>query len=288
MLAIRTYEAMIYLGPLLAAMVAWTLWRQKARPLVPTLIYAATALCFLGGMWVAVQSVVHPWSESHLNETYDTAKNFWQNMQFDLALGSALIVIAWGLLKPGDLAGPRPYFWAAIPIAILALSPLLGLTDTLVRPLAKSQYVARSAAGLVIVGMVIFIWTYRSGAAERLKALSALSSPVVARRFLALACLMVLAELPSDLFLTHTWVAYLDALRTTVRTHHGVVAFEDTPLSRPPHILLVENWALSSQSLAVRTKPGDGVIAPPRGFSDWLPFPADDPPNLGRYFWREW
>ncbi len=286
-LAIRTYEAMIYLGPLLAAMVVWMVWRHRARPLLPGLIYLAVALCFLAGMAVAIDSVVHPWSQSHLDETYVTAKNFWQNMQFDLAFGGALIVLAWGLLRPRELDRAKPYLWAAIPIGLLALSPLLALTDTLVRPLAKSQYVARSAGGVVIVAMVVFIWVYKSEAAARVKGFAVLRTPAASRRFLMFAGLLLLAVLPSDIFLTRTWVAYLEALRETVRTHHGVVAFEDTPLSYRPHLLLVENWALSSQSLAVRDRPDAGVIAPPRGFSDWLPFPADNPPNMGRFFWRD-
>ncbi len=287
-LAIRTYEALIYLGPLLAAMVLWTLWQQKQRPLLPTLIYLAVALCFLLGMAVAIDSVVHPWSESHLDETYTTAKNFWQNMQFDLALGGTLVVLGWGLLRPDDLGRAKPYLWASIPIGLLALSPLLALTDTLVRPLAKSQYVARSAGGLVIVAMVVFIWVYRSPAAKRIRPLTALAAPAAARRFLIFACLMLVALLPSDLFLTQTWVAYLNALRETVSTRSGVVAFENTPLASRPHLLLVENWVLSSQSLAVRTKRGDGVIAPPKDYADWLPFPASRPPDMGHYFWRQW
>ncbi len=286
-LAIRTYEAMIYLGPLLAVMTLWMLWRQKSRPLVASAIYLAVAVCFLLGMAVAIDSVVHPWSQSHLDETYVTAKNFWQNMQFDLAFGGALIVVLWGLARPNDLGKAKPYLWAFVPVGLLALSPLLALTDTLVRPLAKSQYVARSAGGLVIVSMVLFVWVYKSELAARIKGVAVLQTPVAQRRFLAFAGLLVMAMLPSDLFLTQTWVAYLDALRQTVSSHHGVVAFEDTPLSYRPHLLLVENWVLSSQSLVVRTRPGDGVIAPPKGFGDWIPFPADKPPDMGRYFWRD-
>ncbi len=287
LLAIRTYEAMIYLGPLLAVMVIWLVWRQKFRPILPASIYLALAVCFLLGMAVAVESVVHPWSQSHLDETYDTATNFWQNMQFDLALGGTFIIICWGLLRPLDLERNKPYLWALVPIGLLALSPLLALTDTLVRPLAKSQYVARSAGGLVIVAMVCFIWGYKSDMAGRFKPFIALSAPNAARRFLAFSSIVLLAVLPSDLFLTQSWVGYLDALRETVRTHKGVVAFEATPLSYRPHLLLVENWVLPSQSLVVRTKPGDGVIAPPKGFNEWEPFPATKPPDMGRYYWRD-
>jgi len=286
-LAIRTYEAMIYLGPLLATMTLWTLWRARERPWPVAGLYLACALFFLLGMAVAIDSVVHPWSESHLDETYETAKNFWQNMQFDLALGGALVVVAWGLIRPDDLAGSKPYRWAGIALLLLALSPLLAIGDTLVRPHAKSQYVARTAGGLVIVSIVIFIWFYGSAAFHRLKALVVLRQPANGRRFLLFACLILAANLPSDIFLTSTWVSYLSALRQVVTSNSGVVAFEDTSLSRHPHVLLVENWALPSQSVAVRSHRGNAVVAPPRGFKDWMPFTPDDPPDVGRFGWRD-
>ena len=286
-LAVRTYEAMIYLGPLLAIMIGWTLWRHKFRPIVPALIYVVSAVFVLLGMAVAIDSIVHPWSAEHLDETYVTAANFWQNMQFDFAFAAALVVVLWGFVRPSDLLQLRPYFWAGICLAILLLSPLLALTDTLVRPLAKSQYVARTAGGVVIVAMIAFIWAYGSGVADRLKVFAVLREPVAHGRFLVFACLIVLANLPSDLFLTQTWINYLGAIRQTVRAHSGVVAFEDTPLARRPHLLLVENWILPSQSLVMRSKEGDGVIAPPKTFTDWVPFPPGNPPNLGRYFWRD-
>jgi hypothetical protein len=286
-LAIRTYEALIYLGPLVAVLILWTLWRHKFQPRLPALVWLVCAGCFLGGMAVAVDSVVHPWSESHLDETYVTAKNFWQNLQFDLALSGVLVVVIWALVRPADLAGNKPYRWAAIAVGLLAASPLLAFGDNLVRPLAKSQYVARSAGGLVIVAIVIFIWLYRSDVHIRLKALVMLRAPQNARRFLIFACLLVAANVPSDVFLTSTWISYLNAMRQVVTTHQGVVAFEDTKLAQRPYILFVENWVLPSQSLSVRSKPGDAIVKPPRDFTDWMPFKANEAPDLGRFYWRD-
>src|SRR5262249_39981060 len=150
----------------------------------------------------ALDSVIHPHSAEHLEETWHQAFYFWQNMQFDFVFVAALIVVIWGLLRPGDLSGSKPYRWAVICLAILALSPLLALTDTLVRPLAKSQYVARQGGGLVIAFMVIVIWAYKARPEHRVPALAALDAPVAARRLLGLSCLMLLAVVPSDLFLT--------------------------------------------------------------------------------------
>src|SRR5215475_14335364 len=49
-LAVRTYEAMLYLGPLLAAMIGWTVWRARQRPPLAVALHLLAAAAFLGGM----------------------------------------------------------------------------------------------------------------------------------------------------------------------------------------------------------------------------------------------
>ncbi|MBV8185876.1 MAG: hypothetical protein JOY64_24785 [Alphaproteobacteria bacterium] len=286
-LGMRTYEAMLYLGPLLAAMIAWRVWRAPARPWLPMLLHGLSAVGFMIGMGVAIRSLARPYSVEHLDETIETASNFWQNLQFDLVLSAAIVVVLWALIRPRDLLRGRPYWWASIGLLLLALCPLLVLGDTLVRPLAKSQYVARSAAGLVIAAMVVFIWAYASNLRLKLPAFTALADGRAAARFMAFALLMLFATLPSDIYLTRNWTYYLDTMRAAVRSQPGVIAFEDSPLARHPFDLLVEAWILPSQSLALRGKQGDGIIAPPKDFKRWQPFPPADPYPLGQFVWRE-
>ena len=286
-LAIRTYEVMLYLGPLLSVMILWAIWRAPSRPWLPTTLHLLSIAGFIAGMFVAIGSLTRPYSVEHLDETIETATNFWQNMQFDLAVAAALVVVVWALVRPHDLVRGRPYRWAAVCLVILALSPLLMLGDILVRPLAKSQYVARTAAGLIIASIVIVIWAYASNVRGKLPAFVVLGTQEAARRFLIFALLILLAVLPSDIFLTQSWVSYLDAMRTTVRGHDGVVAFEESPLSRYPYDLLVEAWILPSQSLALRARQGDGIVSPPKEFNAWQPFPPPQPYPLGKYVWRD-
>ena len=286
--AMRTYETMIYLGPLLAAMTLWRVWRVPQRPVIPVLLHVLAAGCFLNGWWIAFDSVViHPWSTAHLDETWEQAKFFWQNMQFDWALGATLTIAIWALVRPEDLRIAKPYRWAALMLVGLALSPLLALSDTLIRPLAKSQYVARTVSGLIIATMMVFIWLYGSQALPNWRVRTALQTPEVRRRLLAFVTLMPFAMLPSDLFLTSTWVSYLNAMRVTVVSRPGLIPYEETPMAHLPDFLLVENWALSTQSLALRSRQGDGIILPPKDFKDWVPFPPSQPPNIGRFFWRD-
>jgi hypothetical protein len=286
-MSIRTYEVFIYLGPLLAAMTLWQVWRMPRRPIVPALLHLAAAACFIAAMAVAIDSVVHPYSAEHLAETYFMALNFWQNMQFDLAFIPVATVAIWALVRPEHLATMRPYRWAGICIVLLALSPLLALGDTMVRPLAKSQYVARTVGGVIIAAMVAFVWCY---GAERLGAWRVrvvLQDKSTRRRVLALACLILVAVLPSDIFLSLTWQSFLKSFREVVTSHRGLVAYETTPLAHPPDLLMVENWTISTQSLILRSRPGDGIVLPPRSFTDWVPFPPDNPPNIGRFAWRD-
>lgn len=285
--AIRTYEVMLYLGPLLSAMIAWRVWRAPARPWLATALHLGAAAGFMAGTVVAVRSLVRPYSVEHLDETIETASNFWQNLQFDLVLSAAVVVVVWAVVRPRDLLTSKPYGWASLGLLLLALSPLLVLGDTLVRPLAKSQYVARTAAGLVIAATVMLIWAYVSNLRLRVPAFVVLADAGAAARFMAFALLMLLATVPSDIYLTRNWSLYLDTVRTLVRSQRGVIAYEDSPLSRHPFDLLVEAWILPSQSLALRAKPGDGIVAPPKGFTKWQPFPPAEPYPLGQFVWRE-
>src|SRR5215813_12068182 len=47
LLGTRTYEAMLYLGPLLAAMIAWRVWRAPSRPWLPVFLHLLSAAGFL-------------------------------------------------------------------------------------------------------------------------------------------------------------------------------------------------------------------------------------------------
>ena len=287
LLAIRTYETMLYLGPLLSCLVLWKVWRAGARPIVPALLYAGSAVFMVFGMLVALNSVVHPHSPEHLVETWVMAVDFWQNLQFDLALAAALTVIGWALVRPGELQQRLPYLCGGVFLALLALSPLLALSDGLVRPLAKSQYVARTVSGLIIATMILLSVTWRSKLAVHLRAMVALRAPAASGRFLGFALLMLLAGLPADLFLTQSWVRYIDAMHASVQLRPGVIPVEDTPIGRRPDSLLVENWVLTSQSLLLRSKPSDGVLAPPRTFTEWVPYPPQELPNMGRFYWHD-
>ncbi len=295
--SIRIYEAMVYVGPLLVVLSLWRVWKNlrgapeesKARQLAAAPFYLLAAALFAWGTWVARNSIVHPFSDLsalHLEDTLQQARNFWHNMQFDFVFGPALVIMVWALIWPADLATAKPYRWAALGLGLLMASPLLAVGETMIRPLAKAQYVSRVMGGLVVCAIVMFVWFYRSDLHVRLKATVVLRQPPAARRFLAFACLMPLAILPSDIFLSLSWIDFVEDTRAAVESRHGIIPFEETKLSQWPDRLLVEDWVLSTQCLAVRSSDADGIILPPRGYSEWVPFHPQEPPNLGRFYWR--
>lgn len=286
-LAVRTYEVMLYFGPLLALMILWSLYRAPQRPWLATTLHLAGAVLFLCGMIVAANSLIYPFSQEHLSKTARTVLDAWQNVQFDLTLLAAMVIVVWAIVRPADLATRRPYLVAGFFLVLLVLSPLLSFADTLVRPHAKSQYVARSIAGLVIATIVVLIWIYKSPLGARVATFRQLQQPAAARRLVTFGCLIIVAVLPSDAFLTLEWRSYLQTVRAIVRHQQGVIAFEGTPLARPPLEMLVESWILPSQSLALRSRRGDGIIAPPRSFDAWQPFPPAEPYPLGPYVWHD-
>jgi hypothetical protein len=283
----RSYEITLFLGPLLAAMTFWRVATAPSDSRVATVGYVSGGLLFVGGMFVAIGSLLEPFDPEHLEDTYLNVVNFWWNLQFDLAVAAAAVVVVWALLRPDGLRRTTPFLWASAFVALLALSPLLAMADFVVRPMALSQYFARFACGAVIVAIVAFVWAHASGLHRTLAAMAMLRRPDVGLRFLAFAGLLLAASVPADLLLTANWLHYLDTLKTVVRTQPGVIAIEGTALARKPDLLLVENWSMPSQSLVVRSKAGDGVVAPFRWYTGWSPFPPEMSPDLGRYAWQD-
>ena len=40
-------------------------------------------------------------------------------------------------------------------------------------------------------------------------------------------------------------------------------------------------------TLAVRGSDADGIILPPKAYyGEWVPFQPEEPPNMGRFYWR--
>eukprot|EP01034_Spumella_vulgaris_P017263 gene17263-22005_t len=84
LLCLRSYEAMIYLGPLVASAIVWSM-RQCDDPATRTLRGLA-ALAFVGGALISAITIVDYWDHPHFTKVRSTSVDFWQNMQFSIPL----------------------------------------------------------------------------------------------------------------------------------------------------------------------------------------------------------
>ena len=99
----------------------------------------------------------------------------------------------------------------------------------------------------------------------------------------------LLAALPADLVLTELWRRNALLFQETIAARPGLIPVEETPFARAPSSNFIENWALSTQSIAMRRSLQDGVILPPKGFSGWQFYDARKPwiTNVDRFLWRD-
>src|SRR6185436_21060270 len=117
------YEAMLYLGPLAALVTLWSVRRQ--RDPVARLLFAAAAIAFLGGAIVSISTVIDYWNHDYFTRVRAATWDFWQNLQFVVALAGLAMIAIVAVASPGWLASRGPIIAAAIAGSVLLLTPWL-------------------------------------------------------------------------------------------------------------------------------------------------------------------
>jgi hypothetical protein len=246
-------------------------------------LYVLATALFEASTSVTVQSFLSDVVWRRLEETVH--EEFWWNIQFDLALATVSVAAVWAVAFPEQVKATRFYLGAGVGLVLLALSPLLALVDGEFGPGSQSN--ARIVATSVVLASILIMWAYRSESGYRPSVLVMLRDPLAGRRLAMWAFFMLVATLPADIVATRIHSAFLEAVRSTIRERSGLIAFEDTPLAAPPFVFMTSGHSLSSQSLALRSRPTDGIVLPPRDHTGWVAVDPGRPPDLGRYFWRE-
>jgi hypothetical protein len=286
LIAIASYEAMIYLGPAAAAVVLWSA-RGRHEPLGRMLIFAA-ALAFLGATVVALSTVVHYWHHDHFVRVRAATFDFWQNLQFVLPLAALAAIGLVALVLPRGLAGRGPLVAAAVAAALLVASPWLRE----VRPAAflfpPSHYVARTAAGGVLLALMLGAWLHAAWPKPGPALLAMLHQPAVARRLATAMFVLVLGGAVPDLWLTRQWVDYLAWFGGMVNSRTGIVPADELPLRQWPYRMFVQEWSYPALSVLLHRAPGQGVVVAPNDYRSNMPF---DPacgtvPRLESFVWR--
>jgi hypothetical protein len=284
-LCVRSYEAMAYLGPLLAAAIVWSMRASTDR--MARLPAAIAALAFLAAAVVSAATIAEYWSHPHFVKVRAMSFDFWQNLQFAIPLVGLAICAAIGLSKPAWLQGRGPLVVVGIAAAALALTPWYRLLDhdSILYP--PAHYLARQAAGLLLALLLVCLWLHVAWRRSPPAALVTLRSPAVARRLVAAMTVLTVAAAVPDVALTGLWSDYLGRLRGLVDSRAGIVRARDLPLLDWPDKLFAQDWSLPAMSAIVSRTPGRAFV---RVDNDYLSNPPFDPacgtlPRLKGYGW---
>jgi hypothetical protein len=260
LLCLRSYEATIYLGPLLAAAILWSTRRGGGDPATKLLCYLA-ALSFVGAALVSAVTIFDYWDHPHFMKVRSTSVDFWRNIQFAIPLAGFLICAIAGFRRPAWLEGRGPLVVMGVIALLLALSPWWRLVHGPSILYPPSHYVARQAAGMLLAAFLVGL--------------------------LLLGALTVAGAVP-DIVLTRLWSGYVERLRVVVDGSKGMVRAETLPLHDWPNELFFQDWSYPALSAVVSHSPGQSYVVSDQ---DYLSNPPFEPacgllPKLKGYGWR--
>ena len=288
LVALRAYEAMIHLGPLLAVAIGWRTWRSAPSPGGARLLGWLASALFAGAGAVSLATLAEYWAHPHFGGMRSSVGRFWEDLQFVLAAGAAVIVAIALLVRPSLLRGRAVYGVAGIFVALLAYSGLLHyiLPGTIIH--APSHYVARAGAGLFLWAMLAgwFVHVAWPGLLPHLGAV--LREAVVGRRMLMLATALLLAASVPDVVLTARWSEYLRTVQSIVQENGGRLNVAETVLAEERYRAFAQDWTYPVISLLLRKDPSNAVLVEPivTYGTPWNLNPDIRMPPLEGYAWR--
>jgi hypothetical protein len=284
-LSVRSYEAMIYLGPLIAAAIAWAVRRgdlpQARWPAVIAMV------AFLAAATVSLVAITDYWNHPHFVKVRSGSFEFWQNLQFAVPLVALAICGAIGLSRPSWLQGRGPIVVVGLAAAALVTSPWWRLLDADSILYPPSHYLARQAAGLLLALLLVCMWLHVAWQGRPPRVLALLSLPDVSRRLVMSMTVLLLAAAVPDVALTGLWSGYVGRLRMLVDSRQGIIRAADLPLLEWPDKLFAQDWSLPAISAVVSRTPGQAYVMADK---DYLSNPPFDPacgtlPRLQGYHW---
>jgi len=285
MLSLRSYEAMVYLGPLLAAAIVRATRRGGDADV--RLVGLVAALAFLGAAVVSAVTIFDYWDHPHFMKVRSTSVDFWQNMQFAIPLAGLLICGIAGLRRPAWLTGRGPVTVMTIVALLLAVSPWWRLVHPPSILYPPSHYVARQAAGILLAMLLGGMWALAAWC-NLPPVLAVLRKADVSRRVVMVMTALTVAAAIPDVALTRLWVGYLDRIGAIVNGSSGIVSAESLPLHDWPNKLFFQDWSYPALSAVLSRSPGRAYVVPDQ---DYLSNPPFEPacgllPRLKSYGWR--
>jgi hypothetical protein len=284
---VRSYEAMVYLGPLLAAAIVWS--RRKDEDRATRILAGIAALAFIAAAVVSAVTIADYWSHAHFIKVRSMSFDFWQNLQFAIPLVGLAICAAIGLCRPPWLKARGPLIVVGICAALLASTPWWRLLHEHSILYPPAHYLAREAAGLLLALLLVCMWLHVAWQRKPPLVLATLRLPAVSRRLVAAMTGLVIAAAIPDVALTGLWSDYLGRMRGLVDSRQGIIRASDLPLLDWPDKLFAQDWSLPAMSAIVSRTPGRAFVRVDNDFRSNPPF---DPacgtlPRLEGYGWRK-
>jgi hypothetical protein len=285
LLCLRSYEALLYLGPLLAACIAWSMRQEHDRG--TRLLFGTAALAFIGSAIVSGSTIIDYWSHPHFAKVRSMSLEFWQNLQFSIPVAGLLICAVVGLVRPSLLRGRLPIAILAVTSVALVLTPWFRLLSDYSILYPPSHYLARQAAGVLLAGLLCCLWLHAAWRSKSPRVLAVLNEPAVTRRLVGAMSMMIVAATIPDMALTGLWTGYLDRIATLVNRGEGAIPTRTLPLAAWPDKLFSQDWSLPALSAVVSRAPGRAYVIADK---DYLSNPPFDPacgtlPRLTGYSW---
>ncbi|TAJ35400.1 MAG: hypothetical protein EPO67_04640 [Reyranella sp.] len=284
-LCLRSYEAMIYLGPLVAAVILWS--TRRSDDVVVRTLGVLSSLAFAGAAIVSAATIFDYWDHPHFMKVRSTSVDFWQNMQFAIPLSGFLICAIRGMRRPVWLQGRGPLYVMATIVVLLAISPWWRDVHPPSILYPPSHYVARQAAGILLAALLAGMWA-QVARRDPPAVFAAVRPPEIARRLVLTMTALTFAAAVPDVALTRLWGGYLDRLQAVVNERSGIVRAETLPLHDWPNKLFFQDWSYPALSALVSRTPGQAYVVSDQ---DYLSNPPFEPacgllPKLKGYGWR--
>jgi hypothetical protein len=291
-LCLASYEAMVYLGPLTAMIILWSMRRAKqAEPMddIARLLWALAALAFLASAAVAGAAIAEYWNHDYFIRVRAASFNFWQNLQFIIPFAGLGLLAAASLVVPSWLQSRAVAVWLGLVALVLAATPFLRLVSPETMLFPPAHYIARTAAGWLVAGLSIALWLYVGWRTRAPQLLTELHRPEVARPLSVAMAVLLFASVVPDLALGRLWVGYLGYFRGLVTSNTGLVRANDLPMQQWPYRLFAQDWTYPALSALLRSAPEQGVVVMDKDYRTNPPFEptCGTVPRLEGFGWKD-
>jgi hypothetical protein len=267
---ITSYEALVFLGPLLAIL-AWHRLVTK-QPLLTGLVKSSLVLClvcYLCAAIIAGYSIWHPRDPAN----YAGALNLRYNVRNGLLLLSAVFALAYGLSLSASGSVKKL-------ANVIAICTLLALAWPKLWSALSMQYGSRAIGGIIILlfGAIVLL---RSPINNYLQL--DLKRATSANVYYSLGFFFFL--LISDVTRSVQFTYYLADFQKEVRSHTGLIPLEATNLPSHGDGIVGWDWTHPTLSILLRDNARQAVILNSSQWHGYEPFdPKGSIPDLSNYY----